>query len=102
MRDVVPEEIKALKEQPGGDLGLGGADLAAAFMRHGLVDEFRLYVHPVLIGRGRRLFPETDYLTRRLRLVESRIFDSGVVLVRYARADNGGDGDNSENDGDDG
>ncbi|WP_371599356.1 dihydrofolate reductase family protein [Streptomyces sp. NBC_00564] len=100
VRDVVPEEIRALKEQPGGDLGLGGADLAAEFMRHGLVDDFRLYVHPVLIGRGRRLFPETDYLTR-LRLVESRIFDSGVVLLRYTRADTDTDSD-SDSDSDTG
>ena len=45
-----------LKEQPGGDLALGGADLSAAFRRLGLIDEYRIYVHPVLIGRGKPLF----------------------------------------------
>ncbi|MEU9209086.1 dihydrofolate reductase family protein [Streptomyces sp. NPDC048415] len=84
VREVVPEEIRALKEQSGGDLGLGGADLAAAFLRHDLIDEFRVYVHPVLIGRGKPLFPEADALTR-LRLVESRAFGNGVVLLRYER-----------------
>jgi dihydrofolate reductase len=84
VREVVPEEIRALKEQSGGDLGLGGADLAAAFLRHDLIDEFRVYVHPVLIGRGKPLFPEADVLTR-LRLVESRAFGNGVVLLRYER-----------------
>ncbi len=53
--ELVPGEIVALKAQPGGDMVLGGADLAAAFMRHDLIDEYRLYVHPVLIGRGRSL-----------------------------------------------
>jgi dihydrofolate reductase len=89
VREVVPEEIRALKEQPGGDLGLGGADLAGAFMRHDLVDEFRVYVHPVLIGRGKPLFPEADALTR-LKLVGTRAFGNGVVLLRYERANDGG------------
>ncbi|MFF2995844.1 dihydrofolate reductase family protein [Streptomyces sp. NPDC057950] len=84
VRDVVPEEVRALKEQPGGDLGLGGADLAAAFLRHDLVDEFRIYVHPVLIGAGKPLFPQTDALTA-LRLTETRTFGNGVVLLRYER-----------------
>jgi dihydrofolate reductase len=56
VRDVVPEEIRELKAQPGGDMALGGADLAAAFMRHDLIDEYRLYVHPIVIGRGKPLF----------------------------------------------
>lgn len=86
VRDVVPEDIRALKAQDGGDLTLGGADLAAEFMRHDLVDEFRIYVHPVLIGRGRPLFAESDAL-RKLRLLESRTFGNGVVLLRYERAD---------------
>ncbi|MEU9286832.1 dihydrofolate reductase family protein [Streptomyces sp. NPDC048275] len=85
VREVVPEEIRALKEQPGGHLGLGGADLAAAFMRHDLVDEFWVYVHPVLLGRGKPLFPEADALTR-LRLIEARVFGNGVVQLRYERA----------------
>ncbi|MFJ5269048.1 dihydrofolate reductase family protein [Streptomyces sp. NPDC088358] len=84
VRDVVPEEVRALKEQPGGDLGLGGADLAASFLRHDLVDEFRIYVHPVLIGGGKPLFPQADALTG-LRLTETRTFGNGVVLLRYER-----------------
>lgn len=85
VRDVVPEEILALKARPGGDLALGGADLAAAFLRHDLVDEFRVYVHPVLIGRGKPLFPPSDALVP-LRLAGSRAFGNGVVLLRYERA----------------
>ena len=83
VRDVVPEEVRALKNRPGnGDLGLGGADLAAVFLRHGLVDEIRLYVHPVLVGRGKRLFPQADRITA-LHLTGSRTFANGVVLLRY-------------------
>ena len=82
VRDVVPEEVMALKAQPGGDLTLGGADLAAAFMRHGLVDEYRIYVHPVLIGQGKPLFPPSERKVD-LRLVETRAFGNGVVLLRY-------------------
>lgn len=81
-REVDPAALRALKEQPGGDMALGGADLAATFVRHGLVDEFQLYVHPVLIGRGRRLFADDVHLD--LDLVESRPFGNGVVLLRYA------------------
>ncbi|MFG2528789.1 dihydrofolate reductase family protein [Streptomyces sp. NPDC048516] len=86
MREVVPEEIRALKAQPGGDLALGGADLAAAFMAHGLIDEYHVYVHPVLIGRGKPLFPATDATTF-LRLAGTRAFGNGVVLLHYRRAE---------------
>ncbi|MER0478467.1 dihydrofolate reductase family protein [Streptomyces sp. Edi2] len=86
MREVVPEEIKALKAQPGGDLALGGADLAAAFMAHDLIDEYHVYVHPVLIGRGKPLFPATDATTF-LRLAGTRAFGNGVVLLHYRRAE---------------
>ncbi len=57
VRDVVVEEIMELKAQPGGDLVLGGADLAAAFMGDDLIDEYRLYVHPIVIGQGKTLVP---------------------------------------------
>jgi dihydrofolate reductase len=83
-RAVVAEEIEALKAQPGGDLALGGADLTAEFRRLDLVDEYRIYVHPVLIGRGKPLFRDADGRTK-LRLVESRSFSNGVVLLRYER-----------------
>ncbi|MEU9619191.1 dihydrofolate reductase family protein [Streptomyces sp. NPDC048155] len=83
-REVDIDEITALKAQPGGDLALGGADLAASFMRHDLIDEYRVYVHPVLIGRGKPLFPTSDTVTA-LRLTETRTFGNGVVLLRYER-----------------
>ena len=82
VRELVPEEVRTLQAQPGGDMALGGAILAAAFQRHGLVDEYRLYVHPVVLGRGRPLFASDVPL--RLQLIETRTFGNGVVLLRYA------------------
>jgi len=84
VREVVVEEVMELKAQPGGDLVLGGADLAASFMRHDLIDEYRLYLHPVVIGQGRPLFQRSDAKID-LRLAETRSFGNGVVLLRYQR-----------------
>ena len=83
VRDVVADEILELKAQPGVDLALGGADLADTFRRLGLIDEYWLYVHPVLVGRGRSLFKPADSMAQ-LRLLETRAFGNGVVLLRYA------------------
>lgn len=82
VRDVVPAEVVALKARAGGDLMLGGADLAASFMRHGLIDEYRVYVHPVVLGQGNRMFQPSDR-TVHLRLAEARTFGNCVVLLRY-------------------
>jgi dihydrofolate reductase len=84
-RDVSAEEILELKGQPGGDMMLGGADLAAAFMRLDLIDEYRLYVHPIVIGQGKRMFQPAAARTK-LRLAETRTFGNGVVLLRYQRS----------------
>ena len=86
VRDVVADQVMELKAQPGGDLVLGGADLAAAFMRHDLIDEYRLYVHPIVIGQGKPLFPALDARIN-LQLAEARTFGNGVVLLRYQRPD---------------
>lgn len=84
VRTLDPEQILELKQQPGGDVALGGTDLAAAFRRYDLIDEYRLYVHPVVLGRGNPLFQPEDSTTN-LRLVESRVFGNGVVLLHYGR-----------------
>ncbi|MFC4784998.1 dihydrofolate reductase family protein [Nocardioides sp. MAHUQ-72] len=83
-REVSTASIRALCAEPGGDLALGGAELARSFLALDLVDELRLYVHPVLVGRGARLFTEPD-LIRDLTLLESRAFGNGVVLLGYGR-----------------
>jgi dihydrofolate reductase len=83
VRSIDPAEVRALAE--GGDVCVGGAEMITAFREHDLVDVYRVYVHPVLIGRGKRLFPDSD-LTADLDLVESRTFGNGVVLLHYTRA----------------
>lgn len=84
VREIVPEEVEALKAQPGGDLSVGGTDVVATFMRHGLIDDYRIYVHPVILGAGRSLFP-TGTDTTALRLTETRAFGNGVTLLHYQR-----------------
>jgi dihydrofolate reductase len=83
VRDDPAGEVARLKAQPGFDMDVGGPTLASALMRHGLIDEFHLSVHPLVLGAGTRFFPE---LAGRigLRLLETRTFDSGVVYLRYA------------------
>ena len=80
---VVPEQIAELKARPGGDIVLSGANLASTFMRYGLVDEFRIYVHPVVLGQGRPLFEAPD-VRANLKLVKTRPFGNGVVLLHYS------------------
>jgi dihydrofolate reductase len=81
-RDSVAEEVTRLKEEPGKDLAVGGAGLASTCIKLGLVDEYRLFVSPVVLGGGTPYFPALD---RRidLELVETRTFGSRVVYVRY-------------------
>jgi len=80
--EVDPEQIAALKSQPGGDILIGGADLGATFMRLGLIDEYRLYLHPVFIGAGKPLFPP-GAAALDLDLEDTKTFGNGVVLLRY-------------------
>ena len=80
-RDFDPEEVRRLKESARADLTVGGADLAGQAIEAGLVDEYRLFVVPVMVGRGKRAFPDSVRLE--LELLESRSFESGVVYLRY-------------------
>jgi dihydrofolate reductase len=81
------EEIEALKAQPGKDIvTTGSITLVHDLIARGLVDEYRLFVFPVVLGRGRRLFEGATGLPS-LRLLESRTFRSGTVLLRYAGAE---------------
>ena len=82
--DVVPAEVLALKARPGGDIVLGGSDLGAEFARRDLIDEYRLYDHPVAIGRGKQALRPSDAKVP-LHLVETRAFGNGVVMLRYER-----------------
>ncbi|MBK1786635.1 dihydrofolate reductase family protein [Prauserella cavernicola] len=76
-------EIRGLLEQDGTDIVLTGSiTLAHELLRLGLVDELRLFVYPVVLGTGRRLFP-ADHDLRDLTLEECRVFTGGVTLLRY-------------------
>jgi dihydrofolate reductase len=78
------DEIAELRRRPGGDVvATGSITLVQDLVRGRLVDEYRLFVFPVVLGRGRRLFPDGSDVPA-LRLLESRSFRSGVVLLRYA------------------
>jgi dihydrofolate reductase len=86
--DGVAEEVSRLKEQPGKDIAVGGAGLARACMELELIDEWRLFVSPVLLGGGTPYFPTLDQRLN-LELVETRMFGSRVVYLRYKRAPSG-------------
>lgn len=79
-REVDPVAVRRLLDQ--GDLSVGGPGLATTFFREGLVDEVWLYVHPVVIGAGRRPFVAGQHET--FRLLETETFSSGVARLRYA------------------
>jgi dihydrofolate reductase len=84
VRDSVAEEVAKLKEGPGKDLAVGGAGLASTCIKLGLIDEYRLFVSPVVLGGGTPYFPALDERIN-LELVETQTFGSRVVYVRYRR-----------------
>ncbi|HEY7465030.1 MAG TPA: dihydrofolate reductase family protein [Candidatus Limnocylindria bacterium] len=83
----VAAAVEQLKRQPGGDLLVyGSADLVNELMAHRLVDEYRLMVYPLVLGSGKRLFRDRIEL-HYLRLVSSRTFPTGIVLLTYVPED---------------
>lgn len=82
LRGPLADEIAALKQEEGADLVVSGSiSLAQSLARERLVDEYRLFVYPVVLGRGRRLFQ--DGIDSKLQLIGTQTFDSGVVLLTY-------------------
>ena len=87
IRGDLRAEVTALKAQPGADLLLtGGAALAAALTDFGLIDEYHIAVHPVVLGGGRKLFAEPKHRLT-LRTGESRLLDGQVAVTSYQIAD---------------
>jgi dihydrofolate reductase len=80
----IAEEVARLKQERGGDIAVGGATLAAAFVELDLIDEYQLFVNPVVVGGGTPFFPPTRRRLE-LELVETRTFGSRVVHSRYRR-----------------
>jgi dihydrofolate reductase len=84
LRDGVGEEVMRLKEETGKDIAVGGAGLARTCMELGLIDEWRIFVSPIILGGGTHYFP---LLEKRINLefVETKTFGSGVVFLHYRR-----------------
>jgi dihydrofolate reductase len=82
----VPEAVRALKEERGGDLHLvGSSRLTQTLVQHGLVDVFRLMIIPLVLGGGKRFLPD-DGAKRTLRLVKSQVTTTGAILATYETA----------------
>jgi dihydrofolate reductase len=86
VREGLAEEVARLKEESAGDLAVGGAGLASSCMQLGLIDEYGLFVNPVVVGGGTPFFPALEERIN-LELVESRTFGAGVVYLRYRVAE---------------
>lgn len=84
IRDNLKEEILKLKQQPGKAISTGGVELPAKLIELGLIDEFHMVVHPVIVGQGRRLFSEMNLPENLgLKLVASETLSSGCIALRY-------------------
>ncbi|WP_233880018.1 dihydrofolate reductase family protein [Virgibacillus halodenitrificans] len=88
INEKIPEEVNKLKSNPGKDIWLyGGTSLITTFIDLGLVDEYRLSVHPVVLGEGRPLFIDIKQRMN-LNLVNTKTFSSGVVQLIYRSSSN--------------
>ncbi|SEI53786.1 Dihydrofolate reductase [Dyadobacter sp. SG02] len=84
IKDNVVEEVNKLKQQPGKDLVIfGSPGLAKSFMKLGLIDEYKLTVHPIILGNGISLF-DTSINTSKLKLLDAKTLNSGVITAHYA------------------
>jgi dihydrofolate reductase len=84
----VARAIRDLKAQPGGTIAItGSAKLVQSLLEQGLIDELQLYVHPIIVGKGKRLYSDGMSQSAGLKLIESQKYDGGVMLLRYAPAD---------------
>jgi dihydrofolate reductase len=86
VRGDLKDEILRLKQEPGKAILAGGVDVPSQLIELGLVDEYRIVVHPIVAGEGRRLLEGVSLQERlQLKLVESKVFKSGSVALRYLK-----------------
>jgi dihydrofolate reductase len=85
LKGDIPDAVRELKAEPGQDIVmLGSGELFRSLMRHDLVDEYVLLIHPVVLGSGRQLFSESGPFAS-LRLLDTRKTTTGVIMAMYAR-----------------
>jgi len=86
VREVLPGEIMKMRQQPGKDMVIfGSADLVSTFTNHGLIDEYRLFVNPIVLGDGKPLFKDVSE-RQKLKLVNTKPFTTGVVGLFYQKS----------------
>ena len=85
IKEIVPEEIKKMKMKPGKNmLVAGSASIVQQLTNLGLVDEYHILVHPVILGTGKSLFKDIKE-RHNLKFLEAKTFENGVVLLRYQK-----------------
>ncbi|MCB9258350.1 MAG: dihydrofolate reductase [Ignavibacteriales bacterium] len=80
----ISEEIQNLKKQNGKNISVGSLSLASQLVKQNLIDEFYFVVHPIILGKGKPLFEYFD-IKQNLKLIETRIFNSGAVVLHYQK-----------------
>ena len=86
VRSNLQDEILKLKQEPGKDILTGGVSIPSQLIELGLVDEYRFVIQPILVGEGKRLLEDVSLPEKlQLKLVESKILDSGGVALRYLK-----------------
>ena len=83
VKDNIAEEISKMKQQPGKDMVIfGSGSVVSTFMQHGLIDEYRIIVNPVVLGNGKPLFKGING-KQNLKLLKTKVLGSGVVILYY-------------------
>jgi len=83
VKDNIAEEISKMKQQPGKDMVIfGSGSVVSTFMQHGLIDEYRIIVNPIVLGNGKPLFKGING-KQNLKLLKTKVLGSGVVILYY-------------------
>jgi len=86
VKDNIAEEISKMKQQPGKDMVIfGSGSIVSTLMQHGLIDEYRIIVNPIVLGNGNPLFKGING-KQNLKLLNTKVFDSGIVILFYEPA----------------